>query len=1775
MKKAKRLLAVLLAVVMLLSAASINTYAYTSANNYHEPKVSNEMYWFNYEQGCGYLLDLLDDMLADAGIYIGTSELDVFLNDALGMEINIVTEGVWWFLAGVSLDLDQYLKDAGVSSGDLDLRSVDGLVKSLYGLLNCLDSDNVPEILENISGIYDVLGELNTYLNVANLDNNCTRATAEDSEVLEMLILWLYNHSTLLVKAIAGTLDWGDLLGDMIGDLLGGDTANLDLFVKNMLYTMLVDDSLEAIPEGETIDTGLQKVIDWALITGTGASPETGSNSILGANAEGLMPGMANQPGGATITGIAIQADRDLDGVAENVTMSTYQLVANLLECLMGGMLGPMLSELLYDAFDVEITEQYPYGDPEVMNDQTFSMVIGLVESLLVQNGAPTPEYSEEENTYPALKIDAMLDWLFNGGGLDAFILIDYQGIHIQDNFMSLLNDLIRLLVNMLPSLGLFASSAHLSYSSDEMNAVWYYNDAGQLVAEGTEGAIDVTYVTYETKEVVYATEYQTVNEVTTPVAYNYLATDMPVNIADDTASDYANPKFIRNNYVIATDQVYATVIKMALNDMIEGCYFPEWATDIPTVLAYGLAALAAPAVPENNFYARLDAYHELTLNGGVGVVVDVNGNNIEPIPYTTVKVIPEKDAAGNLTGKNHQVVVPSGALSIGCSYLAAYLNTILKLDGKNLSTDTTLEQFAGEFLLWGFTEYVPMLSGEDTDGNGTMDTVGTWRDAVNTYVAAVYQADENGSYGSRTYKETANFDAIYDLLDATLFSLIPTSWLPNITSSTQLINEWLLGNLIEFDLQGILGLLSVNMDPSAELNKPLLEVLLLVIDRVLAIVFNDSGLLLPDGRTNVVKNKNYTTIKTLDALLSSKDASGNPSEAASLPVFLKNLLSHLNTYKSMIFGTVLPLLVSDVYERPYDTDYLGTNMTRYKIQDLEDYIDSFGGNINATEIRTFDNAEDAEAAAAGDATVQRVVTTDDAGNITATTYQVKLNNGTTYGSYATKEEADAVIETLEDSYVYEYTSEDGVTTYTVYSNWSYLDTALSTSVSNDHKDSDYTHVGGNYTTYSEFQFANLTTTRSATTPFVSYETGYHRFFAYEDWGDTGYYYAAVNNALEDGSEFVSEYNSFAESTLPAAYGEWFMYSINAQLKAKDLYDSNDDGYSVLSETDSNYVAPTTDADGNVTDDGNPVDGDPGIPSAIYPFSTTDATDFPFEDSVTGDSTSVKMNEMTAANYEQLAMAIAYGENEENDVRFNTDEMEAIIRLALNTVAFDITPYATAEDGTLLYNAGSKQWNTLTEAEFTTIVNWCTANGLTCGVETLEDGTTNYWIARPAFKLLDAGLALGGVAAKPLTNAEYDAVYGKISMLNDTNAQGAAMTYADDVKMQIHKSYEEYVNELYTNRRGIYNMIDLISYRYERAESNRLKTADTTMLKWIKDLSASAYKNTSTQLRNYKYTGDVDVATGELAMTKVYTSGSYADFKEAYDYAESLINAVEKQTMAENEFTQSLITEAYLGLLKAYLNLVDYKGAASWEQLDYYMEIANGILTDDDRLDAVLGYQEAGLKVLESTYAEADTLRNDSDVDDERQTEVDNMAAALRQAINALVYNTAPSLTAADLGDIVNNTAIHVTSEDGAARIVGQVYGLEEGVGAVMDIVELIGMRLDEGVGNTLTITGSGKGAGTGAYYRGTVGNNERFRYYAVLYGDINGDSRIDGTDATALELYTALNSVNSMDSIKSEAADADHDGSVDEFDVAAIVDHYTFVEKIDQTAHSTSTVAA
>ena len=1771
MKKAKRLLAVLMAMVMLLSGACINVYAYTDVNNYLEPYTSRAKYYLDYEKGCGWLLDMLDEMLAEANLTITCNGL----NDMVDIGVNI-------FTSNIMLNLDDALEDAGNPNGLLDLRSVDGIIRTLDGVLSCLDGNWIAGAA-NVIGVLGDLLDGDKGLNNNGFNAGFQRAKVADSKVLGMLLNWIGNQSNLLMGIISGTFNYGSLLEGVFDDLLtdltgytGGDvTKNVDYALMTMLYGMLIDDSVTQV-DAAAFDAGVQKLVNWALIEGTGMTAAEGANSLLGANFEPLMgEALAKQPGGASLTAVEIQADHDLDGVPETHTMSFYQLINNVIRALLDEMVVPMLSDLLCDLLDVEITEDMPYGDPEILTDQMFTMIVGLVESLLVQNGAPEPVYTEDQNTYPLLKIEAMLDWLFNQGGLDTFILIDYQGIHLQDNLMSLLNDLIRLLVNMLPSLGLFEDSAHLGYDSDELTAIWYYavdeNGSKVLVAEDAEGAIDQTYIPYEDPtQILYATGYEEVNGVTVATGYNYLTNDMPVNTADKAGANYFNPDFIRSNYVIETDKVYATVIKMALNDMVDGCYFPEWADDIPSVLAYAAAGIASQALPQNNYYARLDAYHTMLETGAVSVV-DGNNNVIDAIPYTAVKRVKIKDVHGNQTG-TEDVVVPKGALDILCSYLAAYLNNILMLNKSMiLSTDTTLEKFATQFFTWALDQYMPVLVGVDTNGNGVYgesgEYPGLWTSNFNSLISTVYS-----NVGTLTFRDDVEtytsegvmkIDAIYDLLDATLFSLIPSSWLPDINSSSQMINGWLLGNLIEFDLIGILDLLTVNMDyENGELNQPALTVIMRIIDRVFGLVFNGNSVLIPT-RNNVFTD-GYTSITTLSGLLSAR-VNGSTSTDGALPQLIGRLLSHIKTYQYELLSTALPLLAGMDYIRSFKTDgMLETSMKQYKVEDLENYVASISENINATKILTLSDLETAEALVGGKLQAKR--------NSEGTAYDVILTtNDTVYASFASKAEADALINSFKDTYIEEVVvteataEEEAVLEYNIWRKWSYLEMATARTDEFDEE------KNGTVTTFSEFRFANLTK-RTTANPFISFEKDQFLFQNYEDFGKAGYWYTGAKDALKDASSYASSYHGFAENDLSGAYHDWLMYSIEAQLYNKGLLDTNNDG--VVTATD------IMGADGATVE--YYADGKPGIPSSMYPYYTSSSSNYKYVDYTNGayynnanDNgvikyyNTVNMADMNEANYEQIAIALELAADERYDVEFSRDEVEAIVRLALGTVQFDITPDGKDDAGNLTYN-GSLQWEDLTVDQLNTIAAWLQANGFTYeAVENSQYGEVDYTFFRPRFGFMSSATTLtSGVSPVPVTYDTYFSSYANMEALDEK-------TYEQEAVIAIYKGYNKYIKSLYDNREALYDQMDYVSYMYENAAMNRSKAIDVTMIEWAVNTFKSAYIGNAGL--NQKFDG-VD-ANGALKTTKVYTAGSYENFRIAYDFAKSLIDASTNSLLSTEELTQSMATQAFYGILDAYYALVPFTGPADWTQLQNYIALANAIIDDPLSYDANVGYdlEDGQWDIMTTVLADSVNLTKDESIDCERQNDVDDMAAALYQAIYKLNYLTAPDLISnTNVGgeDLVNTV---VTSS--GQRITGQVFGLEEGVGAIMDLIQVVGMREDAGSGTTVSITGSGRGFGTGSYFIGTVEHKERFRYYAVVYGDINGDARVDGTDASALEIAAmvadgTITQDNLGSAAKFEAADANHDGSVDDLDIAKIVDHYTFETVINQKAHSSTIIA-
>jgi len=193
MKKAKRLLAVLLTAVMLFGAACLPSYALVE---WQTPILTGgQKYYFSYEQCASWILDMLDDMLADANIVMTCGDLDDLIGFAL------ISNDV------LGINLDKFLDRNGShdENGDeaIDLRSVDALIKSLAGALDCLDNNSFVGFADALTVLGDLVDEKNGLLCAKGILSTGTlrKSGAKDDEaVLNMLIHFVCSLRPMLVQ---------------------------------------------------------------------------------------------------------------------------------------------------------------------------------------------------------------------------------------------------------------------------------------------------------------------------------------------------------------------------------------------------------------------------------------------------------------------------------------------------------------------------------------------------------------------------------------------------------------------------------------------------------------------------------------------------------------------------------------------------------------------------------------------------------------------------------------------------------------------------------------------------------------------------------------------------------------------------------------------------------------------------------------------------------------------------------------------------------------------------------------------------------------------------------------------------------------------------------------------------------------------------------------------------------------------------------------------------------------------------------------------------------------------------------------------------------------------------------------------------------------------------------------------------------------------------------------------------------------------------------------
>ncbi len=354
MKQSKRIISVLMALVMLLTAIPMSAYAahsdYTVAGGYDildDPYVTPQ-------QAASMLLDMVDAMLKESNqtievnIYVGKKTIDLRSIDQATTSITDFWN--WWAIS--------------IAFGVLDFADIEAM--------NMTWIENCPKR---------------------------TDAGKTDLDVVLALCNFLRDNYDRVGKIVDDTFNYGFVTTvTTLPDVVHHIPETLKAAITKPLNGNVAPDP------SVTVDELVQKMID-GLIIGV-QDPETGLYS-------GLLPSML--------------------GKTNIMTTSVYTLLTDAINAGMNDILVPMLANLLVGAGD---------------------MVLNVVYGL-----APGMVYTPEDLATPLTKLTATLSYLFTGGGLDTYFVLDNTGLHISDNLITMVDSLLRVGLTIIPTLGLLKNT--------------------------------------------------------------------------------------------------------------------------------------------------------------------------------------------------------------------------------------------------------------------------------------------------------------------------------------------------------------------------------------------------------------------------------------------------------------------------------------------------------------------------------------------------------------------------------------------------------------------------------------------------------------------------------------------------------------------------------------------------------------------------------------------------------------------------------------------------------------------------------------------------------------------------------------------------------------------------------------------------------------------------------------------------------------------------------------------------------------------------------------------------------------------------------------------------------------------------------------------------------------------------------------------------------------------------------------------------------------------
>ena len=296
--------------------------------------------------------------------------------------------------------------------------------------------------------------------------------------------------------------------------------------------------------------------------------------------------------------------------------------------------------------------------------------------------------------------------------------------------------------------------------------------------------------------------------------------------------------------------------------------------------------------------------------------------------------------------------------------------------------------------------------------------------------------------------------------------------------------------------------------------------------------------------------------------------------------------------------------------------------------------------------------------------------------------------------------------------------------------------------------------------------------------------------------------------------------------------------------------------------------------------------------------------------------------------------------------------------------------------------------------------------------------------------------------------------------------------------------------------------------------------------------------------------------------TKKYTDRTWNAYWNAYQFAVKVKSEYSQMLAAGTamDYRQSKINTARRQLSKAYHNLKDYIGLADYSQLDSEIERVANLFPPST-------YTDESVDSVVKAYIEAKKLDRDYDADSQKL--VDNYYKKLSDAINKLqlvstieFYNSGSTKFEQNIdyryGYIIgfDDTFWDATAKAnyGEDAFI-DYFSSEIGYSGDGDVI-LAPTKHGPGTGSRLQIVDDG-------YSETPTVKNE---YTVIIFGDVNGDGKIDGRDAVILKAYASLLLDPAMISDSARyAGDLNFDGNLGNSDVKSVENAGVYKETINQ----------